>query len=186
MVAGQTYHVVGTYDGVTQRLYVNGVQVASGSFSGALNANTASVVVGSWDTTSEFVAGTVDDVAVYAKALTADPGRQPLQPGPGGSARPDNNNDDDPPAAPAPTAAGATRRRSPLTARSPTGGWARPRAPSAADSVGTGTGTYRNGVTTGAPSLLGVGHRQPVGLLRRRERLGVGAQLGRAQPDRGR
>ena len=71
VVAGQTYHVVGTYDGVTQRLYVNGAQVASGSFSGTLNANTASVVVGSWDTTSEFVAGTVDDVAVYAKALTA-------------------------------------------------------------------------------------------------------------------
>jgi beta-glucanase (GH16 family) len=70
VVAGQTYHVVGTYDGVTQRLYVNGVQVASGAFSGAMNVTTASVVIGSWDAASEFLAGTVDDVAVYAKALT--------------------------------------------------------------------------------------------------------------------
>ncbi len=70
VVAGQTYHVVGTYDGFTQRLYVNGVQVASAGFSGAMNANTRPVVLGSWDTTSEFLKGTIDDVAVYAKALT--------------------------------------------------------------------------------------------------------------------
>ncbi len=71
VVAGQTYHVVGTYDGTTQRLYVNGAQVASAPFSGPLNANNASVVMGSWDTTSEFASATIDDVAVYAKALTA-------------------------------------------------------------------------------------------------------------------
>ena len=72
MVAGQTYHVVGTFDGMTQRLYVNGVQVASGAFSGPMNANTKPASwSGSWDTASEFLAGTVDDVAVYAKALTA-------------------------------------------------------------------------------------------------------------------
>jgi hypothetical protein len=70
ILAGQAVHVVGTYDGTTQRLYVNGVQVASAAFSGALNANTKSVVLGSWDTSSEFLPGTIDDVAVYAKVLT--------------------------------------------------------------------------------------------------------------------
>jgi hypothetical protein len=70
VVAGQTYHVVGTYDGTTQRLYVNGVQVASAAFSGAVNANTKSVVVGSWDTAGEFLSAVIDDVAVYAKVLT--------------------------------------------------------------------------------------------------------------------
>ncbi|MDQ3898297.1 MAG: family 16 glycosylhydrolase [Actinomycetota bacterium] len=71
VVAGQTYHVVGTYDGTTQRLYVNGVQVASAAFSGALGTNNNRVLVGSWDAASEFLNGTVDDVAVYGKALTA-------------------------------------------------------------------------------------------------------------------
>jgi hypothetical protein len=71
IVAGGTYHVVGTYDGTTQRLYVNGVQVASGAFTGALNANGSPVLLGSWDATSEFLAGTIDDVAVYAKAVSA-------------------------------------------------------------------------------------------------------------------
>jgi hypothetical protein len=70
VVAGQTYHVVGTFDGTTQRLYVNGVQVASGSFPGAINANTKSVVLGSWETATEFLAGRIDDVAVYARVLT--------------------------------------------------------------------------------------------------------------------
>ncbi|MEA2973857.1 MAG: hypothetical protein QOG82_2315 [Actinomycetota bacterium] len=70
VVVGQTYHVVGTFDGTTQRLYVNGVQLASGTFSGAMNVNTKAVVLGSWDTASEFLSGTVDDVAVYAKVLT--------------------------------------------------------------------------------------------------------------------
>ncbi len=71
VVTGQTYHLVGTYDGATQRLFVNGVQVASGAFSGALGVNTNRVVLGSWDTASEFLRGTIDDVAVYAKPLTA-------------------------------------------------------------------------------------------------------------------
>jgi hypothetical protein len=71
IVVGGTYHVVGTYDGTTQRLYVNGVQVASGAFSGAVNANASPVLLGSWDAASEFLAGTIDDVAVYAKSLSA-------------------------------------------------------------------------------------------------------------------
>jgi hypothetical protein len=71
VVAGQTYHVVGTFDGATQRLYVNGVQVATASFTGGPSVNTRPVVLGSWDAGSEFFAGSLDDVAVYAKALTA-------------------------------------------------------------------------------------------------------------------
>ncbi len=70
VLAGQAYHVVGTYDGTTQRLFINGVQVASGSFAGAINANTNSLLMGSWNGTSEFLSGTIDDVALYAKVLT--------------------------------------------------------------------------------------------------------------------
>jgi hypothetical protein len=71
VAVGGTYHLVGTYDGTTQRLYVNGVQVASAAFAGPMSTNANRVVVGSWDTASEFMAGTVDDVAVYNKVLTA-------------------------------------------------------------------------------------------------------------------
>ena len=49
IVAGQTYHVVGTYDGTTQRLYVNGTQVASAALSGAITTNTNPLTIGSWN-----------------------------------------------------------------------------------------------------------------------------------------
>jgi len=71
IVAGQTYHVVGTYDGAVQRLFVNGSQVASGAFSGALSTTTNSLVMGSWDAGSEFLTGVVDEVAVYPTVLSA-------------------------------------------------------------------------------------------------------------------
>ncbi len=72
IVAGHTYHIVGTYDGGMQRLYINGVQVASGAFSGALNANVTPIILGSWNGTSEFLSGAIDEAAVYAKVLIPD------------------------------------------------------------------------------------------------------------------
>ena len=70
-MVGSVYHVVGTYDGTTQRLYVNGTQVASAALTGAITANTTSVYIGSWNGTSEFFQGTIDEVAIYGAALTA-------------------------------------------------------------------------------------------------------------------
>jgi len=69
VVAGQTYHVVGTYDGATRRLYLNGVQVVSGALTGAATTTTNPVLIASWDGRSEFLRGTVDEVAVYKTAL---------------------------------------------------------------------------------------------------------------------
>src|SRR5213076_153839 len=40
VVAGTTYHVVATFDGATQRLYINGAQVASAALSGAATVTT--------------------------------------------------------------------------------------------------------------------------------------------------
>lgn len=71
IVAGSTYHVVGTIDGATQRLYVNGAQVASAALSGGASATAQPLHIGSWDGNGEFFAGTVDEVAIYGKALTA-------------------------------------------------------------------------------------------------------------------
>jgi hypothetical protein len=71
IVAGQTYHVVGSYDGTTQRLYINGQQVTTAALTGAASSTTTPLVIGSWDGTKEFFSGRIDDVAVYPRALSA-------------------------------------------------------------------------------------------------------------------
>jgi hypothetical protein len=71
IVAGGTYHVVGTFDGTTQRLYVNGTQVASAALSGAASTSTNPLFIGSWDGTQEFFNGTIDEAAVYGTVLSA-------------------------------------------------------------------------------------------------------------------
>ncbi len=71
IVAGGTYHVVGTYDGTTQRLYVNGAQVASTALTGSATTNTQALHFGAWDGTAEFFVGTLDEVAVYGSVLSA-------------------------------------------------------------------------------------------------------------------
>jgi hypothetical protein len=71
VVAGQTYHVVGTYDGTTQRLYLNGQLVVSAALSGAASVNANPVYIGSWDGSGEYFNGCIDEAAVYSKALSA-------------------------------------------------------------------------------------------------------------------
>jgi hypothetical protein len=68
---GSTYHVVGTFDGATRRLYVNGSQVASAPLNGGATLGSHGLFVGSWNGWSEFFAGTIDEVAVYGSALSA-------------------------------------------------------------------------------------------------------------------
>lgn len=70
VLAGQAYHVVGTFNGTNQRLYVNGTLVASANFSGTFGVNNNRLLIGSWDAGSEFLNGTVDDVAVYGTVLS--------------------------------------------------------------------------------------------------------------------
>jgi hypothetical protein len=71
VVAGSSYHVVGTYDGVNQRLYVNGTQVATAALTGGATVTANPLQLASWDGTMEFFRGTLDEVAVYGTALSA-------------------------------------------------------------------------------------------------------------------
>lgn len=71
VVAGRTYHVVGTYDGITQRLYLGGTLVASRAQTGAATVTTTGLSIGSWSGYDEYFAGTIDEAAVYGKVLTA-------------------------------------------------------------------------------------------------------------------
>ena len=71
IAAGGTYHVVGTYDGATQRLYVNGRLVASAALTGAADVTINGVRIASWNGTQQFFVGTIDEAAIYNKALSA-------------------------------------------------------------------------------------------------------------------
>ncbi|MFL5901604.1 MAG: LamG-like jellyroll fold domain-containing protein, partial [Solirubrobacterales bacterium] len=71
IAVGQAYHVLGTYDGTTQRLYVNGAEVAGTPLTGGIAANSNALNIASWNGGSEPFNGTIDDLAVYTNALSA-------------------------------------------------------------------------------------------------------------------
>jgi trimeric autotransporter adhesin len=66
-------HVVGTFDGTTARLYVNGLLAGSAAASYAANA-VQPVTIGAWPYLGSWVdqfTGSLDEVAVYSSALSA-------------------------------------------------------------------------------------------------------------------
>ncbi|HEY5866900.1 MAG TPA: LamG domain-containing protein [Candidatus Tectomicrobia bacterium] len=63
-------HVAGTYDGVTVRLFLNGVQVASTAISGPIAASTGPLRIGGNGLWGEFFQGSIDEVRLYNRALT--------------------------------------------------------------------------------------------------------------------
>ena len=69
------YHVVGTYDGTTMQIFVNGnrIQTSTGVVSGAMGNTTGTLKIGQQKGgfPTRFFAGTIDDVRVYNRVLTA-------------------------------------------------------------------------------------------------------------------
>ena len=68
---GQTYHLVGVYNGTAAQLFVNGARVASAAFGGPISPGALPFSIGSAGRASRSFDGTIDDVAVYAGALSA-------------------------------------------------------------------------------------------------------------------
>jgi trimeric autotransporter adhesin len=70
-----THHVVGTYDGTAARIYVDGVQVGTASFTVAVSwAGTRDLRLGrpvSSSSPTLFLQGTLDEAALYTQALPA-------------------------------------------------------------------------------------------------------------------
>jgi hypothetical protein len=66
---GGTYHVAGTFDGRIAHLYVNG-HMAGSAPGRSPDATTSSLFLGAWDEGVALFSGTLDEVAVYGKALT--------------------------------------------------------------------------------------------------------------------
>jgi hypothetical protein len=66
------HHLAGTYDGTTVRLYVDGAQVASVASTAALYYPGGGMAIGrDGDADGNYLAGTIDEVAIYNRALTA-------------------------------------------------------------------------------------------------------------------
>ncbi|MCL5010687.1 MAG: hypothetical protein M1127_00535 [Patescibacteria group bacterium] len=63
------YHIVGTFDGVNTKIYVNGVKGVDGTPKASLNNGTATLKIGSVDS-AYFFNGLIDDVRIYNYALT--------------------------------------------------------------------------------------------------------------------
>jgi hypothetical protein len=68
IVAGQIYHIVATYDGTNVNLYINGSLVA-GPAVVAQNLIYGVAAIGN-DATNDFGSGVIDEVAIYAYALS--------------------------------------------------------------------------------------------------------------------
>jgi glucose/arabinose dehydrogenase/PKD repeat protein len=64
-------HLAATYDGANLRLYVNGTQVSSKAQTGAIPATTGPLKIGGNAVWGEWFAGSIDEVRVYNRALTA-------------------------------------------------------------------------------------------------------------------
>lgn len=60
------HHIAGTYDGTNMRLYVDGVEVASGGLTGAIGASSANLYLGEDPTwTGRFFNGRVEEVKIW-------------------------------------------------------------------------------------------------------------------------
>src|SRR4030095_15174182 len=64
-------HRAATYDGSALKLYVNGSQVATTAITGAIVSSSEPLRIGGNSFWGEFFAGTIDEVRIYNRALTA-------------------------------------------------------------------------------------------------------------------
>ncbi|MCK5561728.1 MAG: hypothetical protein KAJ51_14090, partial [Thermoplasmata archaeon] len=70
--SGLWYHIVATYDGNYQRIYVNGKLIASSSESGNINQTSESFKIGTLTGSSQMFNGTIDEVSIWSSALQAN------------------------------------------------------------------------------------------------------------------
>ena len=74
--AGQWHHLVGTYDGIDIKLFVDGVLLDTTPKIGSIYSNNESLLIGATDgwggTTRKFTNGIIDEVKIYNRALSSD------------------------------------------------------------------------------------------------------------------
>ena len=71
-VSGTWYHVVGTYDGVTIKIYVDGTLQGSAAYAGAIASNMFPLYIGeNAQQAGRYWSGDLDEVKIFSGALTA-------------------------------------------------------------------------------------------------------------------
>jgi PKD repeat protein len=63
-------HLATTYDGATQKFYMNGVLVSSRAQTGAIQASTGALRIGGDSIWGEYFKGMIDDVRIYNRAMS--------------------------------------------------------------------------------------------------------------------
>lgn len=71
LVANTWYHLAATYDGASQKLYINGKLVASRAQSGPIATSSGYLRIGGNKVWGEYFKGKIDDVRIYNVALSA-------------------------------------------------------------------------------------------------------------------
>ncbi|MHC4354808.1 MAG: LamG domain-containing protein [Planctomycetota bacterium] len=66
------HHIAGTYDGQSFKIYYDGVLEEEVAYVGTMPENTASVTIGQRSRGGTFYDGTIDEVAIYNRALSED------------------------------------------------------------------------------------------------------------------
>ena len=69
--ANKWVHLVGTYDGSTMKLYVNGSQVSSQQQAGGIDVTNGVLRIGGNSYWGEFFKGRIDEIRIYNRALSA-------------------------------------------------------------------------------------------------------------------
>lgn len=70
LAANTWVHLAATYDGGTQRLYVNGSQIASKTQTGNITVSSGALRIGGNSVWSEFFKGRIDEIRIYNRALS--------------------------------------------------------------------------------------------------------------------
>jgi PKD repeat protein len=71
LTANTWVHLAATYDGATERLFVNGTQVASRAQTGNMPVSTGALRIGGNSVWGEYFQGRIDEVRIYNRALSA-------------------------------------------------------------------------------------------------------------------
>jgi len=66
------YHIVGTYDGNVQRLFINGEEVASASWSNTFTITTGISLGKDYEADVQYFNGIIDEVRIYNRALSEE------------------------------------------------------------------------------------------------------------------
>jgi hypothetical protein len=70
--AGQWYHIIGMYDGSAVKLYINSQLITSKPALGQINSYGMNVRIGDYANHERFLYGTIDEIRIYNRSLSAD------------------------------------------------------------------------------------------------------------------